>query len=61
MNQEQIELVKTVMDMIDGSMEIYERDPHYAPPTWILENWWNTLNAVLKLTSSSSTDDEQAS
>ena len=58
-NNQQIELIKTVMDMIDGSCEIYERDPHYAPPPWILENWWNTLNAVLSMDSTSSNLSEE--
>jgi len=56
MNEKQRELIKTVMDMIDGSCEIYERDPHYAPPPWILENWWHTLNAVLQSCDVTSSD-----
>jgi len=42
-------LIETVMDMINGTLEHYERDPHHAPAAWILENWWCTLNAALQV------------
>jgi hypothetical protein len=37
------------MDMINGTLEHYERDPHHAPAAWLLENWWCTLNAALQV------------
>lgn len=49
MNKKQVELIKVVMDMISHSCELMEQDIFHAPPKWILENWWHTLNAVLKL------------
>ena len=42
-------LIETVMDMINGTLEHYERDPHHAPAAWLLENWWCTLNAALQV------------
>ena len=49
MNQEARILVETVMDMINGTLEHYERDPHHAPAAWLLENWRCTLNAALQV------------
>lgn len=49
-------LILTVMEMIGETVDLYKKDPHYAPPSWILDNWWYTLNAAL---TSSSSDDEQ--
>ena len=46
---EQRVLIETVMDMINGTLEHYERDPHHAPAAWLLENWWCTLNAALQV------------
>jgi len=57
MNDRQQELIEIVMEMMSETADIYKNDPHYAPPQWIIENWWATLNVVL--TSSSSSDDEQ--
>ncbi len=59
MNEQQETLIYTVMDMINGALTTMEADPYFAPPKWILENWWATLNGVIQITSSSSTDDEQ--
>ena len=52
MNQEQITLIETVMDMISSTAEMMLKDPYHAPPPWLIENWWHTLNSVLSLTSS---------
>jgi len=49
MNDKQTELVQTVMDMIAHQGDMMEDDTFYSPPMWILDNWWHTLNAVLKL------------
>jgi hypothetical protein len=49
MNTEARVLIETVMDMINGTLEHYERDPHHAPASWLLENWWCTLNAALQV------------
>jgi hypothetical protein len=46
MNEKQLQLVLVIQDMINGTLELYEKDPSYAPPSWILENWWNTLEAI---------------
>ena len=51
MNQKQIDLVCVVMEMIGGTIDNYDEDPHHAPARWLLNNWWNTLNAVLALES----------
>jgi hypothetical protein len=42
-------LIETVMDMISGTLDNYEQDPHHAPAAWLLENWWCTLNAALQV------------
>ena len=47
MNERQLTLINTVMDMISGTAELMLKDPYYAPPSWIIENWWHTLNAVI--------------
>jgi len=49
MLEQQRVLIETVMDMINGTLEHYERDPHHAPAAWLLENWWCTLNAALQV------------
>lgn len=49
MNEKQAELVQTVMDMIAHQGDLMDDDTFYSPPMWILDNWWHTLNAVLKL------------
>jgi len=56
MDKKQRILILTVMEMIGDAADMYKTDPLYAPPQWILENWWNTLNVAL---TSSSSDDEQ--
>jgi hypothetical protein len=48
-NEKQLELIETVMDMVSHTAEMMLKDEFYAPPTWIIENWWHSLNAVLKL------------
>ena len=42
-------LIETVMDMISGTLDIYEKDASHAPASWLLENWWCTLNAALQV------------
>ena len=49
MNQEQQDLIAVVMEMISGTLNHYDEDPHHAPAKWLLMNWWHTLNAVLNL------------
>ena len=49
MNDKQTELMRTVMDMIAHQGDLMDDDTFYSPPMWILDNWWHTLNAVLKL------------
>lgn len=49
MNEAQSTLILTVMDMINGTLENYAKDPHHAPAAWLLENWWCTLNGVLQI------------
>ena len=46
MNEKQLQLILVIQEMINGTLELYEKDPAYAPPIWILENWWNTLEAL---------------
>lgn len=49
MNEKEIALITTVMDMLDGTIQRYEEDPYHAPAKWLLENWWCTLNAALQV------------
>jgi len=42
-------LIETVMEMIDGTIQNMERDIHFCPAEWVLENWWNSLNAALQV------------
>ena len=51
MNEQQIVLIQTVMEMIGGTIDNYDADPHHAPARWVLNNWWHTLNGVLVLES----------
>jgi hypothetical protein len=49
MNEQQLILIQTVMEMIGGTIDNYDADPHHAPARWLLNNWWHTLNGVLRL------------
>jgi hypothetical protein len=46
MNEKQWWLIMGVMDTLNGILENMKKDPFYAPADWILENLWNTLQAV---------------
>lgn len=54
MNEKQLVLVQGIQDRINIMLEMYENDPHYAPPSWTLENFWNTLEAIKRLTDTES-------
>lgn len=45
-NEQQLHLLQGAQDMINGILENMESDPYHAPADWILENIWNTLEAV---------------
>ena len=47
MNEKQLLLIRGVMDSINGTLEMYEKDATHAPADWLLENWWHTLEAVI--------------
>lgn len=47
MNDRQVELIGIVMEMMSETADLYKKDPLYAPPQWIIENWWNTLAVAL--------------
>lgn len=47
MNEKQILLIRGVMDSINGTLEMYEKDATHAPADWLLENWWYTLEAAI--------------
>jgi hypothetical protein len=49
LNDKEHALITTVMDMISGTLDIYEVDQAHAPAKWLLENWWCTLNAALQV------------
>jgi hypothetical protein len=49
MNEKARVLIETVMDMINGTLDTMKSDEFHAPATWILENWWCTLNAALQV------------
>lgn len=61
--QNPLELIRIVMEMIDDSIQMYEKFPEYAPAKWVLENWWKTLdiavNHVLPIPYFDAQDDEQ--
>jgi hypothetical protein len=46
MNAKQLELIEVLQEMISGTLDNYAQDPHHAPASWLLENWWNTLEAI---------------
>lgn len=46
LNEKQLQLLEAVMDMINGTLDNYSKDPHHAPAAWLLENWWCTLEAI---------------
>ena len=46
-NEKARHLVTVVMEMIDGTLITMEEEPFHAPAPWLLENWWNALNAAL--------------
>jgi hypothetical protein len=47
MNEKARHLIAVVMEMIDGTLITMEEEPFHAPAPWLLENWWNALNAAL--------------
>lgn len=47
MNERQLILLRGVMDSINATLEMYEKDASHAPADWLLENWWHTLEAVI--------------
>ena len=49
MNEKQLLLLRGVMDSINATLELYEKDATHAPAGWILENWWATLEVVRTL------------
>ncbi len=51
-------LLDVVMDMISGTLDIMSEDKFHSPPSWILENWWNTLSLVRREITSSSPSEE---
>lgn len=57
MNDKQSTLIKTVMEMINDTLDNYQKDEHHAPADWLLENWWATLQCVLNLSSSLNHDE----
>lgn len=46
MNAKQLELIEVLQEMISGTLDNYAKDPTHAPASWLLENWWHTLEAV---------------
>lgn len=46
MNAKQLELIEVLQEMISGTLDNYAQDPHHAPASWLLENWWHTLEAI---------------
>ncbi len=58
LNEKQLLLIRGVMDSINATLEMYQKDATHAPADWILENWWTTLSVVITLESSSSTEQE---
>lgn len=47
MNERQLILLRGVMDSINATLEMYEKDATHAPADWLLENWWNTIEAAI--------------
>ena len=46
LNEKQLELIIVLQEMISGTLDTYAEDPSHAPAAWLLENWWNTLEAI---------------
>jgi len=46
MSERALLLVEVVMDMISGACDTMDEDQFYAPPKWLMETWWATLNLV---------------
>lgn len=46
LNAKQLELIAVLQEMISGTLDTYAEDPTHAPAAWLLENWWNTLEAI---------------
>lgn len=51
-------LLDVVMDMISGALDTMSKDKFYSPPTWVMENWWNTLSLVRREITSSNPSEE---
>lgn len=46
MNEQQHALIVAAQDLVAGILTIMAEDPFHAPADWVLENLWNTLEAV---------------
>jgi hypothetical protein len=49
MNEKARVLIETVMDMINGTLNHMAEDIWHCPASWVIENWWHTLNAALQV------------
>ncbi len=46
MNENNVQMIQRVMDGINHTLALYEKDFHHAPADWLLEQWWSILNTV---------------
>jgi len=49
MNEKARVLIETVMDMINGTLNNMAEDIWHCRASWLLENWWHSLNAALQV------------
>ena len=54
MNEKQLALVIGLQDRMNIILDLYYADPNYAPPAWTFDNFWNTLEAIKRLTDTES-------
>ena len=50
MNEKQLALIIALQDRCNIILDCLDADPFYSPPAWTYENFWNTLEAIKRLT-----------
>jgi hypothetical protein len=42
-----IEILEAQKEILHNWLEIMSEDPHFAPPSWVMESMWTSINLVI--------------
>ena len=42
-----VEVLESLKEILHNWLEIMSDDPHFAPPAWVMESMWTSLNVVI--------------